>query len=69
MLIHTNPKKVVQDDFKVFINQTKIWKSATVKYLGLNCFEKLDWSTHIKNLSSQLARTSAVFYKPCWACI
>ena len=63
MLIHKQPKKVVQDDFKVFINQNEIQRSATVKYLGLNFDEKLDWSTHIKNLSSQLARTSALFYK------
>ena len=43
------------------MNKTRLQRENSIKYLGVIFDDKLCWANHIDNLSSQLARCSALF--------
>ena len=47
---------------KLHINQKKISRSESVKYLGVWFDDKLNWSAHVQKLSLQLARCCNMLY-------
>ena len=49
--------------FDLFINQKKISKSDSVKYLGVWIDDRLNWSTHIQALPLQLAEHCSMLYQ------
>ena len=51
---------------KLFINQKKISKSDSVKYLGVWIDDKLNWSAHIHALLLQLAKHCSMLYHICY---
>ena len=48
--------------FSLHINQKEVFRSDSVKYLGMWFDDKLNWSTHIQKLSLQLARCCNMLY-------
>ena len=63
MIVNGNPKKTVDDNFKVIQNNSALIRASSVKCLGLHIDEHLNWSVHLKHLSNQLARYSGIFYR------
>ena len=63
MIVNGNPKKTIDDNFKLIINNSALIRASSVKYLGLHIDEYLNWSVHLKHLSNQLARYSGIFYR------
>ena len=62
-LINKDPQKSISAPFTLTINKALVERKKAVKYLGLYIDENLSWSSHIKELSLQLARSSGIFYK------
>ena len=63
LLINKLPQISVSSEFKLAINQNIIERATSVKCLGVYLDEKLTWSNHLQLLSSQLAKTSGIFYR------
>ena len=63
MIVNGNPKKTVDDNFKLILNNSALIRASSVKYLGLHIDERLNWSVHLKHLSIQLAGYSGIFYR------
>ena len=63
MIVNGNPKKTVDDNFELILNNSALIRASSVKYLGLHIDEHLNWSVHLKHLSNQLARYSGIFYR------
>ena len=63
MLINKHPHKTVECDFNLSINDAGLSRMNSVNYLGVYLDDKLNWTTHIKHLSLQLARYSSLFYR------
>ena len=63
MIVNGNPKKTVDDNFKLILNNSALIRASSVKYLGLHIDEHLNWSVHLKHLSNPLARYSVIFYR------
>ena len=63
MIVNGNPKKTIDDNFKLIINNSALIRASSVKYLDLHIDEHLNWSVHLKHLSNQLARYSGIFYR------
>ena len=62
-LLFSKPLHVpISSKFNLFINQRKISKSNSVKYLGVWINDKLNWSAHIHALSLQLAKHCSMLY-------
>ena len=53
----------MNENFKININNNPILRTNSTKYLGLFIDENLSWSSHVKELSLQLAKCSGIFYK------
>ena len=45
------------------LNQTKLFESSKIKYLGLILDNKLNWKAHITELSKKLSRAVGLLYK------
>ena len=63
MLINKRPSVSCIADLQLSINSHVLKRQQTVKYLGIFVDENLNWSTHIHQLSLQLARYSGLFYR------
>ena len=63
MIVNGNPKKTVDDNFKLILNNSALIRASSVKYLDLLIDEYLNWSVHLKHLLNQLARYSGIFYR------
>ena len=63
VLINKVPQKSISAPFTLTINKALVERKKAVKYLGLYIDENLSWSSHIKDLSLQLARSSGIFYR------
>ena len=63
MIINGNPKKTVNDNFELILNNSALVRVSSAKYLGLHIDENLNWSVDLKYLSNQLARYSAIFHR------
>ena len=63
MMINKVPSKSSNTNLSLILNSTPLKRQQTVKYLGLNVDETLLWSTHIQQLSLQLARQAGIFYR------
>ena len=63
MKINKVPSKSCNTNLSFILNSTPLKRQQTVKYLGLNVDETLRWSTHIQQLSLQLARYAGIFYR------
>ena len=61
--INKVPQKSISAPFTLTINKTLIERKQAVKYVGLCIDKNFSWSSHIKELSLQLARSSGIFYK------
>ena len=46
MIVNGNPKKTVDDNFKLILNNSALIRASSVKYLGLHIDENLNWSVH-----------------------
>ena len=55
MIINKVPLKSCNTNLSLILNSTPLKRQQTVKYLGLYVDETLRWSTHIQQLSLQLA--------------
>jgi len=51
------------EDFLVTLGNHQIKREQSVKYLGVIVDEKLNWSSHLKQLETKLAFASSVIYK------
>ena len=49
--INKKPHKSCNNDFKIFLNKVVINRASTVKYFGVPIDEKLNWDSHVQNLS------------------
>ena len=63
MIINKVPSKSCNTNLSLILNSTPLECQQTVKYLGLYVDETLRWSTHIQELSLQLARYAGIFYR------
>ena len=63
VLINKVPQKSISAPFPLTSNKALVERKKAVKYLGLYIDENLSWSSHIKELSLQLARSSGIVYK------
>ena len=63
MLINKRPSVSCTADLQLSLNSHVLKRQQTVKYLGIFVDENLNWSTHIHQLSLQLARYSGLFYR------
>ena len=63
VLINKVSQKSISAPFTLTINKALVERKKAVKYLGLYIDKNLSWSSHIKELSLKLARSSAIFYK------
>ena len=63
MIFNKHPHKTCKYEFNLKINSNNLVRVSTVKYLGVIFDENLTWSQHLKYLSSQLAKHSALFYR------
>ena len=63
MIVNGNPRKTVDDNFKLILNNSALIRVSSVKYLGLHIDEHPNWSVHLKHLSNQLSRYSGIFYR------
>ena len=62
LLFNKQPHLPISSKFNLFINQKKINKSDSVKYLGVWIDDKLNWSAHIHALLLQLAKHCSMLY-------
>ena len=62
LLFNKQPHGRISLKFSLRINQKEISRSDSVKYLGVLCDDKLNWSAHIQKLSLQLARCCNMLY-------
>ena len=62
LLFNKQPHVPISSKFNLFINQKKISKSDSVKYLGVWIDDRLNWSAHIHAFSLQLARQCSMLY-------
>ena len=62
LLFNKQPHGRISVMFSLRINQTKISRSGSVKYLDVWFDDKLNWSAHIEKLSLQLARCCNMIY-------
>ena len=46
MIVNGNPKKTVDDNFKLILNNSALIRASSVEYLGLHIDEHLNWSVH-----------------------
>ena len=51
------------EDFVVTLGNHQIKREQSVKYLGVIVDEKLNWSSHLKQIETKLAFASSVIYK------
>ena len=63
LLINKQPRKSCNLDFKIFLNKVVINKAFTVKHLRVFIDKKLNWDSHVQNLSLHLARFLVCFVK------
>ena len=63
MIINKVPSKSCNTNLSLISNSSPLKRQQTVKYLGLYVDEILRWSTHIQQLSLQLARYALIFYR------
>ena len=64
MIINKVPSKSCNTNLSWILNSTHLKRQQTVKYFGLYVVdETLRWSTHIQQLSLQLARYAEIFYR------
>ena len=61
MIINQVPSKSFNTNLSLILNSTPLKRQQTEKYLGLYVDETLRWSTHIQQLSLQLARYAGIF--------
>ena len=61
MIINKVPSKSCKANLSLILNYTPLKRQQTVKYLELYVDETLRWSTHIQQLSLQLARYAGIF--------
>ena len=52
--------RVLVDDFDIEINESKIMRKKSVKYLGVTIDDNLKWGTHINNISSVISRSLGI---------
>ena len=62
LLFNKQPNVPISSKFSLFISRKEIFKSDSVKYLGVWFDDKLNWFTHTQKLSLQLARCSNMLY-------
>ena len=62
LLFNKQPHVPISSKFNLFVNQKKISKSDSVKYLGVWIDDRLNWLAHIHALSLQLARHCSMLY-------
>ena len=63
MIVNKQPRTKVNYVFNLSIKNYVLTRASTVKYLGVLFDDDLCWSSHICQLSLQLARYSGLFYK------
>ena len=63
MTINKVPSKSSNTNLSLILNSAPLKCQPTVKYLGLYVDKTLRWSTHIQQLSLQLARYAGIFYE------
>ena len=51
------------EDIEVYLGDDRLIKSETEKFLGVLIDTKLNWSNHIRNLSTKISRNSGILFK------
>ena len=59
-MIFTNKNR---EDIEVYLGGDRLMKSETEKFLGVLIDTKLNWSDHIRNLSTKISRNSGILLK------
>ena len=62
-IIFRPPKKNLSDRIVLTLNNTKIFESLKIKYLGLLMDTRLNWKAHIHELSKKLSQAIGMIYK------
>ena len=63
MIFHQGRVKHMHQNFNIIIDGYKINEVATTKFLGVTIDNKLNWKSHIFELSSKLCKNIGVMYK------
>ena len=63
MIINKVPPNSCNTNLSLILNSTPLKRQQTVKYLGLYVDETFRLSTHIQQLSLQLAQYAGIFYR------
>ena len=61
IIFKTRRKKI--DNIIVKINDTKIKQVESTKILGLYIDSNLTWKTHIKHITTKIAKTTGILFK------
>ena len=62
-MIFRPPRKTISNRIVLTLDQTKIYESTKIKYLGLLLDPRLSWKEHINELTKQLGRSVGMLYK------
>ena len=62
-IVFRPPKKTLNKRIVLELNQTKIYESNKIKYLGLILDSRLKWNYHINELTKKLNRAVGIIYK------
>ena len=62
MLTNKIPKLSANVDFQATLNSNAIKRVESINYLGIIFDEKLNWSCHVKQVSTQLTKCNGILY-------
>ena len=62
-IVFRPPRKSLPDRIVLTLNNTKIFESYKIKYLGLLMDTRLNWKAHIHELSKKLSQSLGMLYK------
>ena len=62
-IVFRPPRKSLPDRIVLTLNNTKIFESYKIKYLGLLMDTRLNWKAHIHELSKKLSQSIGMLYK------
>ena len=62
LVIFKHQRKKLDSPIKIKLNRKRLYPSKSVKYLGINIDENLNWKQHIHDIAIKLNRANSVLY-------
>ena len=63
MIIFKSKQKKLEGDLKIKLYGKRLYRTESVKYLGVKIEENLTWRHHVNDLSIKLNRANGLFLK------